>query len=49
MRSPPVVPYIFALESAMDELAVKSRWTRWSCAASTIEVDATGKAGRADR
>ena len=23
MRSPPVVPYIFALESAMDELAVK--------------------------
>jgi len=23
MRSPPVVPYIYALESAMDELAVK--------------------------
>jgi xanthine dehydrogenase YagR molybdenum-binding subunit len=23
MRSPPVVPYIYALESAIDELAVK--------------------------
>ena len=23
MRSPPVVPYIFALESAVDELAIK--------------------------
>ena len=23
MRSPPVVPYIFALESAIDELAIK--------------------------
>jgi xanthine dehydrogenase YagR molybdenum-binding subunit len=23
MRSPPVVPYIYALESAMDEMAIK--------------------------
>ena len=35
MRSPPVVPYIYALESAMDELAVKLAWTRSNSAAST--------------
>jgi hypothetical protein len=35
MRSPPVVPYIYALETAMDELAAKLRMDRWNSGAST--------------
>ena len=35
MRSPPEVPYMFALESAMDELAVELRWIRSSFVGST--------------
>ena len=35
MRAPPDVPYMFALESAMDELAAKLGLTRWSCAGAT--------------
>ena len=36
MRSPPVVPYIYALESAMDETGrSSSTWTRSNFAAST--------------
>jgi xanthine dehydrogenase YagR molybdenum-binding subunit len=44
MRSPPVVPYIFALESAMDELAVQLKMDPVELRrVNDSEVDATGK------
>lgn len=44
MRSPPVVPYIYALESAMDELAVKLRLDPIELRrVNDSAVDATGK------
>ena len=35
MRSPPVVPYIYALETAMDESRPSCAWTQWNSGAST--------------
>jgi xanthine dehydrogenase YagR molybdenum-binding subunit len=44
MRSPPVVPYIYALESAMDELAVKLKMDPIELRRTNDStVDATGK------
>jgi xanthine dehydrogenase YagR molybdenum-binding subunit len=43
MRSPPEVPYLFALESAMDELAIALNMDRSSCGGATTHCASRSK------